>query len=259
MMFKMDNELSLDVNFIGKHLSNRKDVGSIEEEILQHYHNYQGYVAWSGGKDSTALVCLVSNVIPDIPIVWFDSGLEYPDNREYIHSIARSRFLNLHTIVAQPDALSILQQTGFWDHRAILNNDLPPLHDTLITNPSHIAHKKFGVGELSGLRAEESVGRRALLASNKGHYTRKDGSQVYSPLWSWSSGDILKYLLRNDIPLNPVYAKLAQAGAPERAQRVGLVVDGNNPENGRYTYLRLAYPELWVTLCKALPRLQEWR
>lgn len=255
----MSDDHSLDVDFIGKHLVTRKDIKSIEKSIVQHYDQYEGYVAWSGGQDSTVLAHIASQLIPNIPVVWFDSGLEYPDNRTYIYAIAKSLDLNLNVIVAEPDALTVLRRTGSWDHEALLNNDDISLHDILIRNPSQIAHETFGHGELSGLRAEESVGRRALLAKEDGHYARKDGSNVYAPLWSWSHRDIVNYLSRNNIPQNPVYDRLKSVGAPPRAQRVGIVVDGNNAENGRYTYLRLAYPELWSTLCQALPRLKEWR
>jgi phosphoadenosine phosphosulfate reductase len=237
----------------------RRRVTSALTAIEAHLSNHNGYVAWSGGKDSTVVVDLAHRAAPGVPVVWFDSGLEFPETHQYISAVAEQLNLNLHILQCTPDALTVLQQTGTWDHNAALAFDAPDLHETLITRPSLEAHALYGNGEITGLRAEESVGRRALLARGDGAYQRADGSNVLAPIWAWNDRDVNAYLVSRDIPENPVYEKLASLGAPERARRVGLVVDGNNPEHGRYTYLRHGWPELWAELVRALPRLNEWR
>lgn len=64
------------------------------EKIEQWYNYYDGqvYVAFSGGKDSTVLLDLVRNraFIPDsklIPAVFSDTGLEYPEIRDFVKTI----------------------------------------------------------------------------------------------------------------------------------------------------------------------------
>lgn len=42
------------------------------------------YVSFSGGKDSTALLNLVREDYPDVPAVFCDTGLEYPEIREFV-------------------------------------------------------------------------------------------------------------------------------------------------------------------------------
>lgn len=227
------------------------------ERVEKHLEANSGYVAWSGGRDSTAVVTLVNLVAPGTPIVWFDSGLEYPENRVYISEIAEHLKLNLTILKSSPDALTILRDSGAWDHSAAYSHE--DMHTPLITAPSNRAHALFGRGELSGLRAEESAGRRALLAGNDGTYFRANGDVVCAPCWSWSANDVRSAIAAAGIPDNPVYEKLARLGAPERARRVGLVVDGNNPDHGRYTYLKNGWPTLWAELVSVLPRLNEWR
>ena len=226
--------------------------------LAEHLADHPGYVAWSGGRDSTAVVDMARHLDPDIPVVFFDSGLEFPETRTYIHDLAETWHLRLHVIPAVPDALTILTQSGIWDHRAEIG-DVPDLHTALIERPARLAHDRFGVGEVNGLRAEESAARRVLLATGKGRYTRADGSQVCSPIWRWTTTDVRGYLTSHGVADNPVYRKLADLGAPKRNQRVGLAFDVNGLEYGRATWLRLGWPDLWEQLIIALPRLSEWR
>ena len=226
--------------------------------IEQHLAQHDGYVSFSGGKDSVTVVHLARTVCPTVPVVWFDSGLEYPDNRTYIDRIASAWGLNLHVIPAVPDALTLLEETGVWNHTADHQTNPINFHDTLITVPSTTAHERFGAGELSGLRVDESIARRRLLASRHGHYTRKTGAQVYAPIWDWRARDVHAYHATHKIPENPVYTQYRAVGAPEQYARVGLVLDGNALNYGRVTWLKAAYPDVYHTLLARLPRLSEW-
>lgn len=42
------------------------------------------YVSWSGGKDSTVLLHIAKQLYPDITRVYVDTGLEYPEIKEFI-------------------------------------------------------------------------------------------------------------------------------------------------------------------------------
>lgn len=60
-----------------------------ENRIKQFYEHFQGnvYVAFSGGKDSTVLLNLVRKLYPDVPAVFVDTGLEYPEIRGFVKTI----------------------------------------------------------------------------------------------------------------------------------------------------------------------------
>jgi phosphoadenosine phosphosulfate reductase len=242
-------------------LQNR--VNESKKMIEKHYQENLGYVAWSGGKDSTSVVFLATMLYPDIPIVWFDSGLEFPENKEYIFRLAEQYSFNLKIFSSDPDALTFLKESGFWNHTQIfeptshLRNT--EFHEVLVTRPSEEAHDAFGLGELLGMRASESKGRKVLLSTNRGVYERKDGAIVCCPIWRWENLHVEGFLSSLNIEENPVYIKLKKLGAPEWSQRVGIVVDGNAAEYGRYTWLRAGWPDLWNELCQVLPRLREWR
>lgn len=55
-------------------------------KILEWYRAYSGQVftSFSGGKDSTVLLDLARQVCPDIPAVYVDTGLEYPELRDFV-------------------------------------------------------------------------------------------------------------------------------------------------------------------------------
>lgn len=49
--------------------------------------NKQIYVSFSGGKDSTVLLDLVRRVFPETPAVFCDTGLEYPEIRDFVRTV----------------------------------------------------------------------------------------------------------------------------------------------------------------------------
>lgn len=56
-----------------------------QTRILEWSARYNGavYISFSGGKDSTVLLDLARRVIPNIPAVFVDTGLEYPEIRSF--------------------------------------------------------------------------------------------------------------------------------------------------------------------------------
>ena len=44
------------------------------------------YVSFSGGKDSTVLLHIVREMYPDVPGVFVDTGLEYPEIRDFVRT-----------------------------------------------------------------------------------------------------------------------------------------------------------------------------
>lgn len=56
-----------------------------QARISEWYRHFGGdvYISFSGGKDSTVLTHLVHELYPDVPLVFADTGLEYPEIRQF--------------------------------------------------------------------------------------------------------------------------------------------------------------------------------
>lgn len=59
-----------------------------QTRIIEWYTHYKGNVcvAFSGGKDSTVLLHLVRTMFPDVKAVFSNTGLEYPEIRQFATS-----------------------------------------------------------------------------------------------------------------------------------------------------------------------------
>lgn len=57
-----------------------------QQRIGEWYEHWDGdvYVSFSGGKDSTVLLHLVRELYPDVPAVFCDTGLEFPEIKQFV-------------------------------------------------------------------------------------------------------------------------------------------------------------------------------
>lgn len=252
-----------------RHLLNR---------IAEHLEAHDGFVSWSGGKDSTVVVDLARQVDPNVPVVFFDSGLQFPETLRYLDDLSGRWRLNFTVIPAEPDLLTVMIALGGFDHHAPDRRLGVELAELMITGPAAEAHRRHGRGSLWGVRAEESPGRRALYrqqlaaetraqqdhsraevrASAGGVVTRTDGTVTYGPIWDWQARQVFEYLGGRGIQPNPLYRKLAELGVPARQIRVDSIIDASKLSNGHIAWLQKGWPDLFDRLATALPRLREW-
>lgn len=63
-----------------------RKIGFTAARITEWYNHYNGqvYVSFSGGKDSTVLLHIARTLFPEIKAVFIDTGLEYPEIREFV-------------------------------------------------------------------------------------------------------------------------------------------------------------------------------
>lgn len=81
-----------------------------QKKIREWYDHWNGevYVAFSGGKDSTVLLHLTRSILPDVHAVFSDTGLEYPEIKEFVKSIP-----NVHIVRPKKSFKQVIDEYGY--------------------------------------------------------------------------------------------------------------------------------------------------
>lgn len=215
-----------------------------EARIRQFYEHYDGmvYISFSGGKDSTVLLDIARRLYPDIPAVFVNTGMEYPEVRKFAQS--KSNVITLKPKLTIKEVLSkygypvISKETSKYIHEIrttksehLLNirlgkgvGALPKKWRYLLNAPFKISDecckvmkkaplKKYqretGRMPIVGTMAEES--RLRLTSWLQTGCNSFDGDKGMSrPLSFWTEQDILKYIKEKGIAIASVYGEIAE-------------------------------------------------
>lgn len=227
----------------------RRLIDTAQEMAGTHLAEHGGYVAWSGGKDSTIVAELAHRANPDTPIVTYVAGTEYPEVLPFCAQLALERGWNWEPI--QTGDITVLLDRGG------IPADDGEWWDIMIAGPARVAHERHGLGLLWGMRGTESRARAAQLYSTRGIHTRKtDGVTTCAPLWRWTTDDVYAAHRALGLPLCPTYEVMERIGMPREQRRVGRVIGRRNMAD-RLHWLRLGWPELHSEYTTRWPWLEQ--
>ncbi len=68
-------------------------INMTKNRIRWWLNEYDAYISFSGGKDSTVLLHIARELYPNIPAVFVDTGLEYPEIREFVKTVENVTWL----------------------------------------------------------------------------------------------------------------------------------------------------------------------
>jgi phosphoadenosine phosphosulfate reductase len=169
------------------------------EELIAWSHQFfwpRVCLTCSWQKQSSVLVHMVSELGLDVDIVELDTQLFFRESYETRERLVARYGLNL--IV--PEVITIAEQ-----HK----REGPNLWET---NPDRCCHIRkveplIGVLEpydawVSGIRREQSPSR---ANAKKVERSERYGVWKVQPLADWSEKDVWQYIIRNDIPYNPLH------------------------------------------------------
>lgn len=206
----------------------------------------QIYVAFSGGKDSTVLLDLVRRVFPDTPAVFMDTGLEFPELREFVKTVDNVIWLKpkmnfrkvienfgypviskrvssyVATAKRNPDSVRAKYLRGEIEGKLFgFNNgkyayliDAPfkcsdYCCNVLKKQPSHKFAKENDMHPIIGTMATESIQRRNdWLKTGCNAFDLKNPAS--KPLSFWTEQDILEYIKIYDLTYASVYGEILQ-------------------------------------------------
>ncbi len=87
-----------------------RKIAITQARIIEWYQYFNGnvYVSFSGGKDSTVLLNIVRKIYPEVPAVFSNTGLEYPE----IQNFAKS-FNNVVVIRPKMSFVDVILNYGY--------------------------------------------------------------------------------------------------------------------------------------------------
>lgn len=210
-------------------------------------------VLWSGGKDSTVLLHMVLERRPDVLVEYNDTGVEYPETREFVREVEQAWGLNLRVAKAPPGTFWwCVEKYGYpllgkrhANAKGVRGFEGVRLADNCCywckEKPGRLLQRRLGADLLFlGVSASESMRRRLGWAERGDYYQRKDtGVWKVHPLSIWDDVDVWAYHGKFDIP----YCALYDMGH-RRNGCWPCGMDIKFPDN-HYKALRQSHPKLW--------------
>lgn len=176
-------------------------------------------VAFSGGKDSLVALHLALQIKPDIPVMFVNTGIEFPESLEYTRQIAKDWKLDFHEANARVNFWRLTEEQGIpvaGRGNTTFMRDLSEKADVKLSNscchrmketPARQYYRENNIeGTVTGLRVSESLMRKYNFAD----YGALRYSSIYNaliswPLYAWLDEDIANYIEKNNLPRNPIY------------------------------------------------------
>ena len=233
------------------------------EEWVRHYGIDGVYVSFSGGKDSTVLLHLVRQLYPDIPAVFVDTGLEYPEIKQFVKeqeniTILRPEMSFKQVIETYGYPMISKEQANYLDDirnstekmriRRIEGDSkgrfkLSKKYHYLIDAPFKISHRCCNVMKKKPVKKYERetgrvpfIGTMAQESTLRKQSYLKHGCNAFdskrptsTPLGFWTEQDILAYIQLYDLKIASVYGDVIEQDGKlitTKCDRTGCVFCG---------------------------------
>ena len=222
-----------------------------QTRIMEWYikNNGKVYVSFSGGKDSTVLLDLARRIYPNIPAVFIDTGLEYPELRDFVKTIPNVIWLkpemNFRKVIKKygypliskevsqkiyearrkPDGCVAARFDDNSEHNKkygkrfsmskwiwLKDSDIPVSHlccDIMKKKPAKAYEKKSGNKPIVATMACESQVRRTAWLKS-GCNSFDSKRPISKPMSFWMEQDVLRYLKEFNIPYASVYGDIIE-------------------------------------------------
>ena len=212
------------------------------EEWVRHWGENNCYISFSGGKDSTVLLHLVRELYPNIPAVFVDTGLEYPEIKQFVKTIDNVTILRPklsfkqviekygYPMVSKEQArylYDIRHSTETMRLRRLNGNShgcykLSKKYHYLINAPFEISdkccnemkkkpvkkyEKETGRVPFIGTMAQESK-LRTMTYLKQGCNAFENSRPLSTPLGFWKENDVLEYIYKNNIKIAESYGEV---------------------------------------------------
>lgn len=237
-----------------------------QTRIFEWYIRWNGkvYISFSGGKDSTVLLDLTRRVYPDIEAIFVDTGLEYPEIREFVKTKENITWLkpemNFKKVIEKygypiiskrvSRNVSDVQRLGnnCWAIRCF-NGEKTGFYDMrrwkfLIDAPFKVSNKCCDIMKKKPLKQFGKNGKKPIIATmacesqqRRVDWMKKgcnsfDGEQISKPMSFWTEQDVLRYIKQSQIPYASVYGKIIEVNKGSKKNHRLLLETTGEPRTG---------------------------
>jgi phosphoadenosine phosphosulfate reductase len=197
------------------------------EEILEWGARQFGdrvVVSSSFQTQSVALLHLIGQVCPQLPVIFVDTGYHFAETLAYRDQLIDLLGINVISVSADLDKRQDFDADGITPlHRT--NPDLCcALHKTAPMAKALIGRDAW----ISGIRRQQTGTRSAA------HHIEQQADGLYklNPLLGWTSKDLWTYINRHDLPTHPLFSLgYASIGC---APCTRAIQDGEDERAGRW-------------------------
>ncbi|HWB54113.1 MAG TPA: phosphoadenylyl-sulfate reductase [Tepidisphaeraceae bacterium] len=184
----------------------------------------------SFGADSAVLLHLATRHLPNIKIIFIDTGYLFPETFAFMEQLRRRFDLNIWSYRTRRDPFEYLRSAG--EDNPSFRHDVEACCRANKNEPFERAMSDLHPRAwLRGIRRNQAETRREVQFIE--HSLRYDCHAV-SPLLNWDSRQIHDYLRQHDLPRHPLYEKgYASIGCnPLTCTRP--ITLGQDPRSGRW-------------------------
>ncbi len=156
-------------------------------------------VSSSFGIQSAVMLHMMTEQVPDIPVLLFDTGYLFPETYRFIDEMTERLSLNLK--VFRADMSAAWQEARFGNLWEQGEEGLKRYNKMNKVEPMQKAMSALGAGTwYSGLRRSQSNSRAERKILEFQH-----GRVKFHPIADWSNRDIYLYLKEHDLPYHPLW------------------------------------------------------
>jgi len=154
----------------------------------------------SFGIQSAVMLHLVTSVVPNIPVIWVDTGYLPPETYRFAHDLTHKLNLNLKIYQSTMSPAHMEAIYGkLWEQGTV--EALNQYDQLRKVEPMQRGLKELKVTAwLAGLRRDQTDHRKNLQFIN-----RQGDIYKVLPILNWNSRDIYQYLVAHDLPYHPLF------------------------------------------------------
>jgi phosphoadenosine phosphosulfate reductase len=208
--------------------STEHKIGAAEQLIQQELEQTQGDVCVTNSFQAEDMIVLhiVRQTLPDVPVIFLDTGYHFSEVYEYRDRMAQAWSMNLINLLPE---LTVPEQEAQF---GILNQTDPSRCCGLRkVKPLFAALDRYELW-FTGLRREQAKSRAALQPIEDFALPTARTIRKISPLTEWTAKDVWHYARQHNISLLRLYDEGYSSIGCEPC--TSLPLDPNDPRSGRW-------------------------